>query len=85
MAKRSDADTVLTKRQCYITEDGKQHCINEPTCTKREDGSVVCVKKRDAEELQKRQCYVDEEGEQHCIDKPTCYKQEDGSVVCVAK
>lgn len=78
------------RRQCYITEDGEQHCIDEPTCTKREDGSVVCVKKakRDAnveEGLMKRQCYIDEEGEQHCIDEPTCYKQEDGNVVCVAK
>ncbi|KAM3418181.1 hypothetical protein BST61_g6384 [Cercospora zeina] len=89
--ENNDEALLLSKRQCYITEAGEQQCIDNPTCTENEDGTVYCVSKknkRDAEEaeaLQKRQCYIDQEGEQHCIDNPTCYKNEDGSVYCVSK
>ncbi|KAL9530433.1 hypothetical protein SMMN14_06133 [Sphaerulina musiva] len=32
-----------TKRQCYINKAGQQTCVKNPTCTTREDGTVVCV------------------------------------------
>lgn len=35
--------TPPTKRQCYINKSGQQTCVENPTCTTREDGTVVCV------------------------------------------
>ncbi|TKR70453.1 hypothetical protein L596_022482 [Steinernema carpocapsae] len=31
--------------QCYIDENGKQHCNTVPTCVTKPDGSVSCVRK----------------------------------------
>ncbi|KJX98768.1 hypothetical protein TI39_contig392g00031 [Zymoseptoria brevis] len=88
--KREAKNNGMTRRACYFDDQGQQHCSTTSNCTTRDDGSVVCVGKREAEaevesDLMKRQCYFDAQGKQHCNDKPRCTKRPDGSVVCVSK